>query len=224
MRRVVVPELLDSDQGTREEVEGSLNDLRMFNRRFGGIHTTSAVLRRIAEDRGLKKITWLDVAGSTGDVATFTGRSLSTDGIDSETVILDRSASHMNGSHLSVCGDAMMLPFADNSFDVVGCSLFAHHLEREEIKQFAREGLRVARHAFFIHDLIRHPLHLALAYAGFPLYRSRITRHDAAASVRRAYTVDEMREMLQSTGVASLQIETYFLFRMGVIAWKPTTI
>ncbi|HST78610.1 MAG TPA: hypothetical protein VLN58_08985, partial [Verrucomicrobiae bacterium] len=92
------------------------------------------------------------------------------------------------------------------------------------IKQFAREGLRVARHAFFIHDLIRHPLHLALAYAGFPLYRSRITRHDAPASVRRAYTVDEMREMLQSTGVASLQIETYFLFRMGVIAWKRTTI
>lgn len=224
MRRVVVPELLDSDQGTREEVEGSLNDLRMFNRRFGGIHTTSAVLRRIAGDRGLKNITWLDVAGSTGDVGTFTRRSLSADGIDSETVILDRSASHMNGSHLSVCGDAMTLPFADNCFDAVGCSLFAHHLEPDEIGQFAREGLRVARHAFFIHDLIRHPLHLALAYAGFPLYRSRITRHDAPASVRRAYTVQEMQDMLQSSGAARLEIETYYLFRMGVIAWKQTTI
>lgn len=224
MRRVVVPELLDSDQGTREEVEGSLNDLRMFNRRFGGIHTTSAVLRRIAGDRGLKNITWLDVAGSTGDVGTFTRRSLSADGIDSETVILDRSASHMKGSHLSVCGDAMTLPFADNCFDAVGCSLFAHHLEPDEIGQFAREGLRVARHAFFIHDLIRHPLHLALAYAGFPLYRSRITRHDAPASVRRAYTVQEMQDMLQSSGAARLEIETYYLFRMGVIAWKQTTI
>jgi ubiquinone/menaquinone biosynthesis C-methylase UbiE len=224
VKRTVVPELLDSDRGTREEVEGSLNDLRMFNRRFGGIHTTTSVLHTIARDRGLTKITWLDVAGSTGDVATFTGRSLSTYGIDSETVVLDRSASHMNGLHMSVCGDAMMLPFADNSFDAVGCSLFAHHLEREEIKVFAREGLRVARHAFFIHDLIRHPLHLALAYAGFPLYRSRITRHDAPASVRRAYTVEEMREMLQSSGAADLEIETYFLFRMGVIAWKRTTI
>lgn len=224
MKRVVVPELLDSDQGTREEVEGSLNDLRMFNRRFGGIHTTAEVLRRIAAERGLKKITWLDVAGSTGDVATLAGRSLSNYKINSETVVLDRSASHMNGTHASVCGDAMMLPFADNSFDAVGCSLFAHHLEREEIKAFAREGLRVARHAFFIHDLIRHPLHLALAYAGFPLYRSRITRHDAPASVRRAYTVQEMRDMLQTSGAADLQIETYFLFRMGVIAWKRTTI
>jgi SAM-dependent methyltransferase len=116
-----------------------------------------------------------------------------------------------------------MLPFADNSFDAVGCSLFAHHLEREEIGCFVREGLRVARHAFFIHDLVRHPLHLALAYAGFPLYRSRITRHDAPASVRRAYTVQEMRDMLQSSGAESVEIKTHFLFRMGVIAWKPTT-
>jgi len=224
VKRVVVPELLDNDLGTREEVEGSLNDLRMFNRRFGGIHTTSEVLRRIAQNRGLKKLFWLDVAGSTGDVASLTARSLSAYGIGSETVVLDRSSSHMNGSHMSVCGDAMMLPFPDNSFDAVGCSLFAHHLEREEIKTFAREGLRVARHAFFIHDLIRHPLHLALAYAGFPLYRSRITRHDAPASVRRAYTVQEMRDMLQSSGAATVEIETYFLFRMGAIAWKRTTI
>ena len=224
MKRVVVAELLDSDQGTREEVEGSLNDLRMFNRRFGGIHTTSAVLRRIARDRGLNQILWLDVAGATGDVATFTGRSLSAYGIQAESVVLDRSSSHMNGSHTSVCGDAMKLPFADNSFDAVGCSLFAHHLEPDEIGQFAREALRVARNAFFIHDLIRHPLHLALAYAGFPLYRSRITRHDAPASVRRAYTVHEMRNMLRTSGAASVQIETYFPFRMGVIAWKQTMI
>jgi len=115
VKRVVVPELLDNDLGTREEVEGSLDDLRMFNRRFGGIHTTSEVLRRIAQNHGLKNIFWLDVAGSTGDVASLTGRSLSTYGIGSETVVLDRSSSHMNGSHMSVCGDAMMLPFADNS-------------------------------------------------------------------------------------------------------------
>jgi ubiquinone/menaquinone biosynthesis C-methylase UbiE len=195
----------------------------MFNRRFGGIRTTSELLRKIARHRGLRKIIWLDVAGGTGDVATFTRRSLSSTGIDSEAVVLDRSPTHLNGSQESVCGDAMLLPFADNSFDAVGCSLFAHHLEREEIRRFVQEGLRVARHAFFIHDLVRHPLHLALAYAGFPLYRSRITRHDAPASVRRAYTVQEMRDMLQSSGAEGVEIKTYFLFRMGVIAWKRTT-
>jgi hypothetical protein len=105
----------------------------------------------------------------------------------------------------------------------VGCSLFAHHLSPSEIGRFAREGLRVARHAFFVHDLVRHPLHLALAYAGFPLYRSRVTRHDAPASVKNAYTIEEMRSMLHSAGAEQVEISTYFLFRMGAIAWKPIT-
>ncbi|HEX5433357.1 MAG TPA: methyltransferase domain-containing protein [Candidatus Angelobacter sp.] len=223
MKRVVVPELLDTDAGTRKEVEGSLADLRMFNQLFGGIHTTAQVLRKVAQQRRLKKILWLDVAGGRGDVALLTRQSLMPSGIESEAVILDRAPSHMNGSQTLVCGDAINLPFADSSFDVVGCSLFAHHLERPEIERFAGEGLRVARHAFFIHDLVRHPVHLALAYAGFPLYRSRITRHDAPASVRRAYTVEEIRAMLQSAGAAHLEINTYFLFRMGAIAWKPIT-
>jgi len=223
VKRVVVPELLDSDSGTPAEVEASLADLRMFNLRFGGVHTTCEVLRKIAGQRGLKKLFWLDVAGATGDVARLTRESLAHAGIDLETVILDRAPSHLNGSHPAVCGDALSLPFRDSSFDAVGCSLFAHHLEPSEIARFGREGLRVARYAFFIHDLIRHPLHLALAYAGFPLYRSRITRHDAPASVHRAYTVEEMRNMLHSAGAERLEITTHFLFRMGAIAWKPIT-
>lgn len=224
MKRIVIPELLDSDTGTRQEVEGSLTDLRMFNHLFGGVHTTSQVLQRIAKQRALKKIVWVDVAGAAGDVAALTRRSLQNAGIESETVILDRMPAHMNGSFAAVCGDALSLPFADGSFDAVGCSLFAHHLEPEEIQHFAREGLRVARHAFFIHDLIRHPVHLALAYAGFPLYRSRITRHDAPASVRRAYTVSEMQTILLGAGASRIDIETHFLFRMGAIAWKPITM
>jgi ubiquinone/menaquinone biosynthesis C-methylase UbiE len=223
VKRVVVPELLDTDAGTPEEIDASIADLRMFNLRFGGIRTTRSVLHRIAQERGLRKIHWLDVAGASGDVATFTRVSLLQSGIESEAVILDRAATHMNGAHPSVCGDALALPFADASFDAVGCSLFAHHLSPSEIGRFAREGLRVARHAFFVHDLVRHPLHLALAYAGFPLYRSRVTRHDAPASVKNAYTIEEMRSMLLSGGAERVEISTYFLFRMGAIAWKPIT-
>jgi ubiquinone/menaquinone biosynthesis C-methylase UbiE len=220
---VVVPELLDSDAGTPDEINGSLLDLRMFNRRFGGIRTTAAVLGRIATDRNLQKICWLDVAGGTGDVAVLTRKSLLDTGIASEAVILDRAPTHMNGANRSVCGNALALPFADGSFDAVGCSLFTHHLTPAEVERFAREGLRVARHAFFIHDLVRHPLHWVLAYAGFPLYRSRITRHDAPASVRSAYTAEEMCTLLRSSGAERVEIRTYFLFRMGAIAWKPIT-
>ncbi len=221
MKRVVVAELLDTDAGTPREVATSLKDLRMFNSWFGGVHTMSSLLRRVVQQRGLKQISWVDVAGGEGYVATRTQRSLARSGITSHPVILDRAPTHLSKIHPGVCGDALALPFRDNSFDAVGCSLFLHHLEPQEIVRFAREGLRVARHAFLIHDLQRHPVHLALGYLGMPLYRSRITRHDALASVRRAYTVKEVRKMLAPvTSPENIEIRKFFLFRMGVIVWK----
>ena len=226
MKRVVVPELLDSDSGTPREVADSLADLRMLNRRFGGVNTMSSLLREVAAARGISEIDWLDVAGGAGDVATLAGQSLSRLGLIVRPVVMDRATTHMNGRGRNVCGDALALPFRDSSFDVVGSSLFAHHLEPEELVRFARESLRVARLALVINDLIRHPLHLALALAGRPIYRSRITRHDSAASVRRAYTMDEVRGILASAGMTAITTRTFYLFRMGVIVWKqePNTI
>jgi ubiquinone/menaquinone biosynthesis C-methylase UbiE len=197
----------------------------MFNRWFGGVRTMSALLRQIARQTRLKELAWLDVAGGAGDLATLAQQALAKSGSTLSPVILDRATSHLGNTHPAICGDAMALPFRDNSFDIVGSSLFVHHLEPEEIVRFAEESLRVARHAFLIHDLMRHPLHLALSYLGFPLYRSRITRHDAPASVRRAYTVAEIREILGKLHTGKIEISTFYLFRMGVIVWKqPSTI
>ena len=87
-------------------------------------------------------------------------------------------------------------PSRTTSFDLVSSSLFAHHLEPAELARFVNEASRVSRCAVLINDLIRHPLHLALVYAGFPLMRSYVSRVDGVASVRRAYIPDEMREIL----------------------------
>ncbi|HLK53641.1 MAG TPA: methyltransferase domain-containing protein [Candidatus Angelobacter sp.] len=225
MKRVVVPELLDTDAGTPREVATSLEDLRRLNLWFGGIHTMSGLLRRVAEKRHLKELSWVDVAGGEGYVATLTQQSLARSGTAVHPVILDRAPTHLSKTHPAVCGDATALPFRDNSFDAVGCSLFLHHLEPDEIVRFAREGLRVARHAFLIHDLRRHPLHLILSYLGLPLYRSRLTRHDAIASVRRAYTVEEISEILKPvTAASNIEIKQSYLFRMGVIVWKQPSM
>jgi ubiquinone/menaquinone biosynthesis C-methylase UbiE len=129
-----------------------------------------------------------------------------------------RAGSAFAGSAL--VADALALPFPDSAFDLVFSSLFVHHLSPEQATTFARESLRVCRHAVLVNDLIRDPLHLALVYAGMPLYRSRITRHDAPASVRQAYTIKEMRDFFQQAGATTVEIHRHYLYRMGVIAWK----
>ena len=120
----------------------------------------------------------------------------------------------------ALVADALNLPFPDSTFDLVSCSLFAHHLSPNHVTVFAREALRACREAVLVNDLVRHPLHLALVYAGMPLYRSRITRHDAPASVRQAYTVGEMQKLFQQAGAARVDVHRHYLYRMGVIAWK----
>ena len=116
-------------------------------------------------------------------------------------------------------GDALALPFCDKSFDLVACSTFVHHLEPEEIVRFANEALRVARVAVLINDLRRHWLHLGLVYAGFPLFHSRLTRHDAPVSVRRSYTPEELLEILSKSSAVRIEISRHYLFRMGAILW-----
>src|SRR3954471_21714703 len=166
MKRVVVPELLDSDSGTREEVSDSLHDLQWLNRNFGGISTTTALLRSVAEKKRLSRMTMLDVAGASGDVANGAATRLKRLGIEIDVTIADRAVSHLGKDNTSVVADAFALPFRDSSYDVVSCALFLHHLEPEQIDIFLRESLRVAKHAVIVNDLQRGFMHLAAAFLG----------------------------------------------------------
>ena len=225
MKRVVIPELLDTDAGTPREVAGSLADIESLNKLLGGVNTMASLLHTVATKRALPSLSWLDVAGARGGMAASAVALLARRGLPVTPVLLDRAASHLNQDTTAVCGDALQLPFRDASFDVVGCCLFLHHLEPEEIVGFVNEALRVARCAVLINDLVRHPLHLLMARVGMPIYRSRLTRHDAPASVRRSYTAVEMGEMLRSTRAQQVDVDESFFFRMGVIAWKrPNSI
>jgi len=220
MRRRVTPELLDDDAGSAAEVSSSLADLGRINRWFGGVRVLSRLVERVAQKTGRRELTLLDVAGARGEVPALAGQRLREQGIRLDTTVLDRAASHLERGNRSVVGNALALPFRDATFDVVSSSLFVHHLEPAEVRQFVNEALRVSRLAVLINDIRRHPLHLALVYAGLPLYRSRLTRNDAPVSIRRAYTPEEMRGLLGHTAAAAVDLRTYYLYRMGIIAWR----
>ncbi len=226
MQRVSSQEILDSDACPPLEVEASLRDMCRINRWFGGIATTRSLIERVASVTGKTRFCLLEVAAGFGEVSKLAGRQLVHKGITLDVTDIDRAHAHLLRGNRAVVADALALPFQDNSFDLVSCSLFAHHLEPDELARFVNEALRVSRTAVLINDLVRHPLHVALVYAGFPLMRSYVSRFDGVASVRRAYTPDEMRTILSSAlldgSTPRLEIFRHYLFRMGVIAWKST--
>ena len=233
MQRINTAEILDSDDCPASEVETSLRDLGRINRWFGGVTTTRKMIESVAAATGRKHFSVLEVAAGFGEVPKAAGEQLRRQGVTLDILCLDRILSHLrsdyengNGNGNAECGvvaDALALPFANDSFDLVSCSLFAHHLEPADLARFAAEALRVSRTAVLINDLIRHPLHVALVYAGFPLMRSYVSRVDGLASVRRAYVPEEMQHILSSNAKpAKVEISSHFLFRMGVIAWKES--
>lgn len=242
MRRVDAPEILDSDTCSPAEVQAVLKTLGRINRWFGGVATTQGLVEHMAAVTGRKTLSLLEVASGTGELPLLVRDRVARREISLAVTLLDRARSHLVQTHLvqshqpqsgspkkedlletsAVAADALILPFSDEAFDLVSCSLFAHHLTPEQLTVFAREALRVSRLGLLINDLVRHPMHLALVYASFPVMGSRIAWLDGLTSVRRAYLPKEIRTMLSSCPPAPAKIEIWrhYLFRMGVVVWK----
>ena len=222
MKRVPQTEVLDDEDLSPEEAVESLGDLRMVNRWFGGVSTTANLLRRAMKKAGLRSATVLEVAAGDGFTITRAAMKLKAEGLTIEPVCLDRRAlnRHEHCCERAVVGDALELPYPAASFDFVSCGLFVHHLTPSQVKKFVNGALTVARHALLINDLRRNPVHLALVYAGMPIFRSAASRFDSVASVRQAYTPKELRELIRQSQSSSVEIRRRYLFRMGAIAWK----
>ncbi len=224
MRRISAPEFLDSEDCPAREIELALQDLGRVTRWFGGVRTTQALVERVTRVTRARHISMLEVAAGSGEAPLTVSRNLARRGITVDLTLLDRAHSHLPREKRSLVGDALVLPFKDDSFDLVSCNLFAHHLEPESLTTFAREAMRVSRIALLINDLVRHPGHLALVYMAFPIMRSRVGWLDGLTSVRGAYTPKEIQKIIASAfpanAAAHIEITRHYLFRMGVIVWK----
>ena len=233
MQRVDAPEILDSDECSANDAQAVLGVLNRINRWFGGVATTQRMVERVATARALEHLSLLEVAAGSGEVPELARQSLALRGIALDVTVLDRAKSHLAVRKAAiehparqrrrVVADALALPFDDAAFDLVSCGLFAHHLDARQLAAFVREGWRVCRQALLINDLIRHPLHLALVYASFPLMNNRIAWLDGLASVRRSYIPDEIRDIVCSAfpgRAPQIEISRNYLFRMGLILWK----
>jgi ubiquinone/menaquinone biosynthesis C-methylase UbiE len=233
MKRVDAPEILDSDACSPREAQAVLAVLGRVNRWFGGVATTQKMVSRVAQAAGVKRLSLLEVAAGSGELPRIIRQKLARRGISLDVTLLDIAHCHLPGSEYAVgnnanhnlrtVGDALRLPFKDGAFDVVSCSLFVHHLQPQQVQQFVREALRVCRRAVLMNDLVRHPLHFAAAYAGFPIMLNRVAWLDGLTSVRRAYVPKEIESILASDVFETpvrLEISRHFLYRMAAIAWK----
>jgi ubiquinone/menaquinone biosynthesis C-methylase UbiE len=97
----------------------------------------------------------------------------------------------------TVAGDALQLPFADASIDIVTCSQVLHHFDDETAQRLLRECTRVAREAVVVADLRRSWLAVGgLWISSFALGFHPVSRNDGIVSILRGYTARELRALI----------------------------
>jgi SAM-dependent methyltransferase len=216
-----VLELMDRPVDDPIELEQNLTDIEFANRRLGGIAPILRALRRT----GARTV--LDVGSGSGDVPYALVRDGRRRGVDLRATCLDRSeamlaiARRRTGAdeRLSfVCGQGERLPFDDDSFDVVTCTLALHHFEPPQARELLREMRRVARLTPIVSDLVRSRLAFAATWLWANVTtRNRLTRHDAPLSVRRAYLPAEALALAREAGWRSPHVGREAFFRMTLV-------
>ena len=219
--RSLKPERIDTGDYTPDEYTVFLREIAFINQYLGDNRALKKTLLNEIEIRDLRNFSVLDVGAGSGEllrsIAKFaddSDRKAQLAGIDLNEISVTamRTESRDFPGIISVRGDAMLLPFADNSFDYTISSLFFHHLTDDRIVAVLKEMLRVARCGIYVIDLHRHPTAYLLYKIFCVMFRiSPLVRQDGALSILKGF---QQRELRNLSGISREKIERIFPFRL----------
>src|ERR1035437_7669144 len=136
-------ELLDDPSTDAALAVRSLQDVVRSNRWFGGASAVMAELAPVlATARGQGGgLTLLDVGTGAGDIPELARRTADRAGVRLQTIGLEvtraLAAASRPRSGDAIVGDALALPFADRSVDIVACSQVLHHFRSDRARGYA---------------------------------------------------------------------------------------
>lgn len=229
-KRATQPERIDIGDYTPEEYARFLREIRFINQRLGDRTALEKTLLTDVSRLNLKSFTVLDVGAGTGEllgvIAKFArneGRKVRLVGLDLNDLSVNEIAEEaLKFSEISpVRADALKLPFADDSFDYVICSLFTHHLTDAQISCVLPEMFRVARRRVIVIDLQRS-VRAWLLYKLFCVaYRiSPLVLHDGSLSIRKGFTTNELQNFGEKLGNGNASVSSVAPYRVVLTIQK----
>ncbi len=226
MIRLVLPELMDDPALDGQAHAHGLVTLNRVNRMLRVHHR---LYRCIGQLSGWGDVSILDLGTGGGGLLGYLSNRMKHECGHPRLVGLDRSAfaiSCARGWHSGairwLVADARNIPLANNSIDIVACSLFLHHFNEVDVVRILCEAARVARRGIVIDDLSRSRLALGLTWLGTRvLSRSRVFHADGPRSVHAAFRQHELADLARSAGLEGARLQKRFPFRLILIWKKP---
>ena len=234
-RRILVPELMDDPGLGAAEHDHALHGLARLNR----IASADLILWRrlrphleaLPDDRPVRI---LDVATGSGDLPlrlamrtrrTFPDRRITWMGCDISEHALEAARRR---------AEAIGVPFETHRVDIttdplppadfVLCSLFLHHLETPMVIRLLRNMADATGRTMLVSDLQRSRIGLLLAWTSARIFsRSPVVHFDAPASVRAAFTIDELEASVRTAGLEQARVTPAMPERM-LLEWTSPEV
>ncbi|HZW08600.1 MAG TPA: methyltransferase domain-containing protein [Phycisphaerales bacterium] len=228
MRRRLTPELMDDPGLDCAEHARALRGLARLN----ALARSDAILWpqvcAAARENG-GRASLLDVATGSGDVplrlaarARRAGLGLAISACDVSAAALAQAARRAaaEGAALDLWRHDAVRGAIPGRYDIVTCSLFLHHLDREAALMLLRHAAAATGGRLLVSDLRRDLAGLAAAWGASRLVtRSRVVRVDAVRSVLGAYTMEEAAELARGAGLRGARVRACWPRRM-LLAWR----
>ena len=221
-------EILDDPRVDDQMRLRSLADVARSNSIFGGWRAVQAELAMALNATGAHQLSLLDVGTGIGDIPARVQETWHARGVSVTTFGIDISASLLRDARASglipICADALALPIATKSVDIVICSQTLHHFEASDAIAVLRELDRVARDRVIVSDIRRSWLAAAgIWLASYPLGFHPVSRHDGVVSVLRGFTTGELSQLVQKAILQTPVARRRLGFRTTA-SWVPGTI
>ena len=224
------PEMMDDPGLDQAEHRRALRALGRVNRLSRSAAITWSGIRPFARDRAESRpLRVLDLACGGGDVvceltrlAARTSHPLLVDGCDASPVAVDHATRQARSAKNAASRFFSLDVLKDDlpaGYDVLTCSLFLHHLSREDGKQLLARMAAVSP-LVLVNDLRRTRRGYVLAWLGCRLLsRSPVVHHDGPLSVRAAYTIPEARQLAQDAGLKGAVVSPRWPERF-LLSWR----
>ena len=183
------------------------------------------------EASGVGTLRVLDIASGAGDLpialwlkAASGGHALDIEGWDIHpgAVAYARENAHKRAANVRFIQRDALEDSGTDSYDVVTCSLFLHHLSPDQAVELLRRMASRAKRLVLVNDLRRSACGLALAHlATRVLTSSEVVHTDGPRSVAAAFSVREAGLLAREAGLETATITRRWPFRF-LLAWSPS--
>jgi len=219
-------ELMDDLTCSGEVIDQTLRELEVINKWLGGNHVTIDGIGKLVKNNRAE-VTIADLGCGGGDILKLVAKwarknsvKVKLIGIDANANIIEFARQNCQEYHeidFQVI-DIFSEEFKSLKFDIITCTLFTHHFDDNSLVELYRSWLNQSNLGVVVNDLHRHWFaYYSIKWLTGLFSKSAMVKNDAAVSVERSFTKEDLNSVLTSAGITRYELNWMWAFRWQLV-------